>query len=402
MKTELHDGTLTLFPEGHVDSKNAADFERDAMAAVEAAPGTSVVVDVDKLEYVSSAGLRVFMKLARRAKGTLSVVNASPEVYDIFDVTGFVELMDVRKRLRTVSVEGLELLGSGANGSVYRFTRDEMIKAFRPGLSLDVVEAEREASRTAFMLGVPCAIPFDTVRCGEGYGTVYEMLNAATITERVRERPESLERYAHKAADLLRQLHKLEVPADAMQPGSAPYYNTIEANANKFTKEEVAQMRGLYDAIPPMNRFVHNDFHTRNIMESDGELMLIDLGESGAGNPLLDLVHSCLVFNLIGTGGGVTQPDDAISFVGLTYGELRRFWNVMLAEYCGSAEQAARLTELLMPYARLTYLASSMAHPLLPKELHPVYVDAIRTEVLTHVDEMLASVDEMLALLPVG
>ena len=149
MKTELHDGTLTLFPEGHVDSKNATDFERDAMAAVEAAPGTSVVVDVDKLEYVSSAGLRVFMKLARRAKGTLSVVNASPEVYDIFDVTGFVELMDVRKRLRTVSVEGLELLGSGANGSVYRFTRDEMIKAFRPGLSLDVVEAEREASRTA-------------------------------------------------------------------------------------------------------------------------------------------------------------------------------------------------------------------------------------------------------------
>ena len=39
----------------------------------------------------------------------LPVVNVSPEVYDIFDMTGFMELLDVKKRLREISVEGCEL-----------------------------------------------------------------------------------------------------------------------------------------------------------------------------------------------------------------------------------------------------------------------------------------------------
>jgi hypothetical protein len=72
----------------------------------------------------------------------------------------------------------------------------------------------------------------------------------------------------------------------------------------------------------------------------------------------------------------------------------------MLAAYCGSSERASRLTELLMPFAHLTYLAASMAHPLLPVEYHPTYVNAVRSQVLSRADEMLASVDEMLSFIP--
>ena len=168
------------------------------------------------------------------------------------------------------------------------------------------------------------------------------------------------------------------------------------------TYAPVARLRALYDAIPHMDRFVHNDYHTRNIMESSGELMLIDLGDSGTGNPLFDLIHSCLVFRLIGTGSGQVHSDDEISFIGITYGELGRFWNKMLTAYCGDAEAASRLTELLMPYAQLAYLTNSMAHPRLPKALHPVYVDKVRSEVLSREAEMVASVDEMLTFLPKG
>ena len=402
MKTELSNGVLTLYPQGHVDSKNAGEFEHLVMAAVDDAPGATVVGDADELGYISSAGLRILMKLMRRTKGKLSVINTIPAVYEIFEVTGFTDLFDVKRRLREVSVEGLELLGSGANGSVYRLTCDEMIKVFRPGLTLDVIESEREASRAAFMFGVPCAISFDTVRVGEGYGTVYEMFDAATLTERIRERPESLEEYALKAADLFKQLHLLEVPKGTMQDGAAPYYDKLEENADKFSADEMARLRALYDAIPHMDRFVHNDYHTRNIMESSGELMLIDLGDSGTGNPLFDLIHSCLVFRLIGTGSGQVHSDDEMSFIGITYGELGRFWNKMLTAYCGDAEAASRLTELLMPYAQLAYLTNSMAHPRLPKALHPVYVDKVRSEVLSREAEMVASVDEMLTFLPKG
>lgn len=133
--------------EWRIDSNNAAQFEKEIMDAIAQAPGASLVLDAENLQYISSAGLRVLMKLRKQSKKALPVLNVSPEVYEIFEVTGFTELFDVRKALRVVSIEGCELIGSGANGQVYRLTKDEMIKVFRAGMTLEEIEAEREACR---------------------------------------------------------------------------------------------------------------------------------------------------------------------------------------------------------------------------------------------------------------
>ena len=53
------------------------------------------IFDLKGLEYISSAGLRVLMKIYRKNK-KLRIVNASPAVYDIFDLTGFTDLMEIR------------------------------------------------------------------------------------------------------------------------------------------------------------------------------------------------------------------------------------------------------------------------------------------------------------------
>lgn len=69
-------------------------------------------LDTSRLEcdYYSSAGLRVLMKLRKQAKKALPVYNVSPEVYEIFDVTGFTDLLDVHKALRKVS-EDNDIIG---------------------------------------------------------------------------------------------------------------------------------------------------------------------------------------------------------------------------------------------------------------------------------------------------
>ena len=90
MKTKLDGNTITLFPEGHVDSKNAAEFERDVMEALDAAPDAAVTFDIDKLEYMSSA--------VRRSSKTVKAINVSPDIYEIFDITGFAEMLDAHKR----------------------------------------------------------------------------------------------------------------------------------------------------------------------------------------------------------------------------------------------------------------------------------------------------------------
>lgn len=98
MKTSLNDGVLTLYPEGYVDSKNAGEFSQQTMAAMDAAPGASVVIDMDKLEYLSSAGLRVLMKVIKRSEDTVKVINVPQLIVEIFEITGFEDLLDVQKR----------------------------------------------------------------------------------------------------------------------------------------------------------------------------------------------------------------------------------------------------------------------------------------------------------------
>ena len=376
---------------GRIDSNNAAQFEKEIMDAVANTSVDEITLDASELEYISSAGLRVLMKLRKIANKAVPVVNVSPDVYEIFEVTGFTDLLDVKKRLREVSIEGCTQLGSGANGTVYRLTTDEMIKVFRPGITLNEIEAEREASRKTFLLGIPCAIPFDTVKVGDCYGTIYDMLNAATVQERIREKPERLPELAAATAKLLKELHQTEVPDGQMPPADRLLHSTIDKISEDFTSDELEKMHALYDSIPPMNRFVHNDYHAKNVMETgDGDLMLIDLGDAGSGNPLIDLIHCCFVYQMMGSGA-MEHTDDEMSFIDLTYGELKVFWKVFLETYCGNAEKADALNEKLLPFATMQYLTVAMSHPRLPKEYHPVYADKVRKQVLSRYDELIVS-----------
>lgn len=392
MKNRLENGTIRIFLEGRIDGGNAGEFEREMFAALDAAPDAAPVLDAENLIYISSAGLRALMKLRKRVNRPVPIHNVSPDVYDILQVTGFSELLEVHKKLREISVDGCPLLGEGANGKVYRLTEDEMIKVFRPGITLDGIEMEREASRKAFLLGVPCAIPFDTVRCGESYGTVYELLKAATLVERIRENPDTLSHYAEASAQLLRQLHDIELPEGQMSPASQVFHRAIDAVTKNFTPEETALLHQVYDAVPPGNRFIHNDFHAKNIMEANGELILIDLGDAGYGNPLIDLIHCKLVYNFMGTG---TQhaPDD-MTFIGLTYAETERFWNIFLRSYCGDAGEAERLNRIMTPFAMMMYFVTAMGHSMLPDQYRSVYANKVRELVFPHKDEMLSAFRE--------
>ena len=404
MWTTLNDDTLTIFLEGRIDSNNAADTEAQLMAAIsENQSAKEIRIDADKLTYISSAGLRVLLKARKKTGKPLPVLNVSGEVYDIFSVTGFTELLDVHRKMREVSVEGCEVIGEGANGKVYRLTRDEMIKVFKHNVPLEAIEAEREASRKAFLLGVPCAIAFDTVKCGESYGTIYEMFNAGTVAERITADPERLPELAKASARLLRQLHAIEIPDGQMPRASAILHAKVDKIAGNFTPDETAKMHALYDTIPEENHFVHNDYHAKNIMESNGELMLIDLGDAGAGNPAIDLIHCYMVYKTIAdemsrksdtmnssANAEAGNPDDERNaFFGITFRQMREFWGIFIDTYCDGDKKRVRvLEEKLAPYADFMHKTSALSHPLMPEEYRKPYADRLRSEVLTRYDEL--------------
>ena len=97
MKTTLKDNTLTLYLEGRIDSNNAAQAEQEAMAAVAGAPGAELVLDAEKLEYISSAGLRVLLSAQKvmNKQGQMIVRNVNETISEIFEVTGFADVLTI-------------------------------------------------------------------------------------------------------------------------------------------------------------------------------------------------------------------------------------------------------------------------------------------------------------------
>ena len=166
MEKELKDGLLTIRLEGRIDSNNAPDVEKELTGILEEAKADDVVFDAEGLEYISSAGLRVMLHVRKKYPG-MSIVNVKSDVYEIFDMTGFTEMIDVRKAYRVVTVDENEIIGRGANGSIYRIDQDNVVKVYNNADALGEIQHEREVARLALILGIPTAISYDVVRVGD-------------------------------------------------------------------------------------------------------------------------------------------------------------------------------------------------------------------------------------------
>ena len=85
-------GKVTVWmPEGRVDASSAPDLEKAMMAAI-AEGGEAVVLDLSRTRYMSSAGLRVVLVVARELqarKGQFAVCGLNDEVQELFEVSGF-------------------------------------------------------------------------------------------------------------------------------------------------------------------------------------------------------------------------------------------------------------------------------------------------------------------------
>ena len=160
---------LTIFLEGQVNSYNADNVEKEINDILKQESFANLMLDFSDVSYISSAGLRVVLKLKQKYNN-VSVINTSLEVYDIFAMTGFSNIMEVKKGLRRVYISGAEVIGSGYYSTVYRVNKDTIIKVFNTIDDEEQIERELKLAKEAFVLGVPTAISFDIVRVDNKLG----------------------------------------------------------------------------------------------------------------------------------------------------------------------------------------------------------------------------------------
>ena len=94
---EAKGSSLTISIDGRLDTTTAPQLEAEINSSLEGV--TDFVIDMAELAYVSSAGLRVLLKAQKlmNQQGAMTIVNAGQEILEIFEVTGFDEILNIKK-----------------------------------------------------------------------------------------------------------------------------------------------------------------------------------------------------------------------------------------------------------------------------------------------------------------
>lgn len=96
---EFNDKQWVIALEGRLDTNTSPELEDFLREEPEDLEG--LTLDFDSLEYISSAGLRVVLlalKKMNKARKPMKIVNVSDPVYEVFEMTGFVDMMDIERK----------------------------------------------------------------------------------------------------------------------------------------------------------------------------------------------------------------------------------------------------------------------------------------------------------------
>ncbi len=91
----VEDSRLTIAPEGRLDTTTAPELEKTLEEAI--SDVTELVFDFEKLDYISSAGLRVLLTAQKQMsqQGGMKLIHVNETIMDVFEITGFSDILTI-------------------------------------------------------------------------------------------------------------------------------------------------------------------------------------------------------------------------------------------------------------------------------------------------------------------
>ena len=344
---------------GRIDSNNSAEIEKQIQEQLTGKGAVPVELDAEGLEYISSAGLRVLLRL-KKEHPALSVRGVNSTVYEILEMTGFTEMMTVEKAYRIVSIDGCEEIGRGVNGTIYRIDQDNVVKVYNNADALADIQHEREMAKLALILGVPTAISYDVVKVGNSYGSVFELLNARSFTKILTDEPQKLDWCVEEFVALLKKIHGTVVPEGKLKDIKETVLYWVSTMQSCLPADAAEKLLALVQAVPHNNHMIHGDYHTKNIELQNDEVLLIDMDTLSVGNPVFEFAH---IYNSL-IGFSEWDHEHIKRFQGYDFETAKAFWAKTLAAYL-ETDDAAKLRDAeekirIVSYTRL--LSRSIRH----------------------------------------
>ena len=349
MKTNLEDNVLTVFLEGEINSYNADSVEKEIRNAIEKQKFEKLVLDFAGISYVSSAGLRIILKL-KQQYNNFAVVETSLEVYDIFSMTGFTNIMEIKKGLKRISLMGAEVIGDGYFSTVYRINKDTIIKVFNRVSDPEQIERELKLAKEAFILGIPTAISFDIVRVDDGkLGVRFEMLDCESLKNMVLKYPERSEEFVDKYAALLKKMNTTECSNPNIPDMKQAYLRKLSKIEQWLPVDAYQKLTRMFNAIPERKTLIHGDCHFKNIMVQNGELLLIDMDTLSVGYPIFELASifaPYVAFN-------EDEPGNSERFFGIKDEDAAKLYDELIKRYFGKDDPVIKDKIKIMGYVHM-------------------------------------------------
>ena len=338
---------LQIALNGRIDSTHAEDFEKELISARARRPDGELALDCKDLDYISSAGLRVLLKLQKKEKDSLRLINVSQEVDEILDMTGFSEILNISRAMRDISGEAGEFMGESGGIGVYRMQDDAIMKLYPAGTPYETVTREREYAKAAFICGVPTLIAYDIVTYKGCYAMLYEFMKANTASALIDMAPMKLPKVAAEMGELLRTLHSCTPASGVLPRASALFDGCVEGMGKWLSPRETDTLRRLVHAFPEADTFVYGSFHARNVFIRKHEAMVINMSGISCGNPLYDLGIAYTIH--VSEAELLSKP-----LSGLSAAQAKNLWRHMLPAYLGTADrEKLEEAENLIRYAAL-------------------------------------------------
>lgn len=394
MRLEFENNLPVLYLDGKISNINVFEVEKNIDDALKnLADKKNLVLDMRDVEYISSAGVRIILKLAKKFH-ELKIRDATPEVYSVLDMTGLTKIISVTRALREVSPDGAEIIGKGYAGTVYRLNDDLILKLYNEGITRDLVDKEKSNAEKAFLNGIPTAVSYDVVRHGNQFGIIFEMMNAKNLAEVFAAEPQNFDSIVRREAQFLRKLHKTPFASSTLPAMKDNYKWHLSRTTEFLSPEEIQILCSLVDEIPDRETFLHGDFHPKNIMVSNGEFILIDMTDVALGHPIFDLM--CVLFSCRYSTWG--QPERLPKIIGFDAATAEKYLNAVFKNYFESADEnfVAKAMELS---EKLSWLRRLVALPYLkelPRSVTGNIVEGARREFLPAAKNLLSDYRDIL------
>ncbi len=332
---------------GRIDSNNVVDLESKVLEEIKGYDG-EIVFDAKDLSYISSAGLRMILRV-KKANDHTKVINCNSRIYEIFEMTGFSEMMDIEKALRTISIDHCEEIGSGFYGKVYRIDPETIVKVYKKD-DIEMVKREKELARKAFVLGIPTAIPYDMVRVGNQYGAVFELLECKSLDKLIQE-GEDVEVLAKQCVEVLKKMHATEVSTNEFKNRKDAILKTAYDCKDYLSEETMKKLIAFIQNIEDKHTMIHGDFQIKNLMRQGNEILIIDMDTLSYGNPIFEFSGLYAAYVAFGT----VNEDNLTQFLGVPYEKTKKLWNTIFESYYQDMEEDKK-AELLERIKILSYL----------------------------------------------